>query len=145
MLYNEPTEFPLNRNNALEILMEWLPEQLHKMRLYESAGIDITRTINGCASREVFLTYMQTIGGEKFRLGMGSHNEQQFTVEYFPPLSADDDIVLGLGRLIEKEFSRIERINSLMKKTSPVEVTMEFLPSPFDHPAIIATLAGKGE
>lgn len=127
MSANEPTAFVLTPENFLDVLMEWMPGQFDKMRLYQSGPIRL--------GREPFpieCQYMQTVGGEKFRFvdksPMGDGNSN-----YYEPLEADEQIILELANRVSQMFSRISTTNKMMKKEDVVEVNMVFLPGPFDH------------
>ena len=89
--HNEPREFTLTPENMLSVLMEWMPGQMDRMRRYESGSIKIG---NGLYSLEC--QYMQTIGGEKFRIvdrtPMGDSGS-----EYYGPLGFDEAIILAFA------------------------------------------------
>lgn len=123
---NEPREFILTPENLLDILMEWMPNQLDRMRQYESGAIKI-----GDGYSSLQCQYMQTIGGEKFRIvdctPMGDSGS-----DYHSPLGADEDVILAYGRRIESLFASKVRRNELLKKDWPIELKMQFSPGPFE-------------
>jgi len=123
---NEPHAFILTPDNLLDVLMQWMPDQLHRMRQFEAGAIKIGGDLHSLECQ-----YMQTIGGEKFRIvdctpmgDSGSH--------YFSPVGTDEEIILAFARRIESLFGSKRRRNELLKKDSPIEIEMMFTPGPFE-------------
>lgn len=118
--HNEPHEFTLTPENVLDVLMEWLPDQMERMRLYQSASI----TINGGLST-LQCQYRNTFGGEKFRIvdicAMGDSGSA-----YFGPIGADEAIILAFATRIERLFNGCRRRNQIRKSDDPVELIMKF-------------------
>lgn len=123
---NEPREFTITPGNFLDVLMEWMPSQLDRMRQYESGPIKIG---GGLYSLEC--QYMQTVGGEKFRIvdrtPMGDSGS-----DYHGSLGADEDIILAFAKRVEYVFASCRRRNEILKTDRPLELNMTFSDGPFN-------------
>lgn len=127
---NTPREFILTPENLLETLLEWMPDQLSAMRQYASGPIKIGDNFSSLQCQ-----YMQTVGGEKFRIvdrtPMGDSGS-----DYYDPLGADDDIIIAFAARIERGFAFIQKRNRLIKDDQkPLELRMRFEPGPFEEVA----------
>lgn len=124
---NAPREFALTPENFLDILLEWMPDQLADMRQYASGTIEIGDSFNSLQCQ-----YMQTVGGEKFRVvdctPMGDSGS-----DYHDPVGVDDDIIVAFAARIERDFAFIRKRNGLIKSDpKPLQLMMRFTPGPFE-------------
>lgn len=130
---NEPREFILTPDNVLETLMTWMPDQMDRMRQYEVGAIKVD---DGFASLEC--QYMQTVGGEKFRIvdrtPMGDSGS-----DYYAALGSDEDVILAFARRIEGKFSSLRRKNAVLKAEHPIEFKMTFSAGPFESVEAVAS------
>lgn len=122
---NEPREFILTPENLLTTLVEWMPDQLTRMRSFESGTIKIDDGFNRLECQ-----YMQTVGGEKFRI-VDRTPWGDSGSDYHDPLGADDDIILAFGQRIEERFKFCKKRNSIIKEDRPLELKMTFSEGPF--------------
>ena len=124
---NEPREFVLTPENYLETLMEWMPGQLERMRFYEAGPIKTTIS----STDTLVCQYMQTVGGEKFRLFDMTHLGASGSV-YYEPRDQDDDVILAYAKRLQDIFAFMARAARVIKR--PMELRMVFEPGPFEAP-----------
>jgi hypothetical protein len=126
---NEPREFTLTPANLFDNLIKWMPAQLERMRQFESGAIKV-----GDGIRRLECQYIQTIGGEKFRIvdltPFGDSGS-----DYYSPLGADEDVVLAFAKRVEDAFAFCRRAGEIRKDERPIELMMTFAAGPFDRPA----------
>lgn len=123
---NEPREFTLTSDNLLDTIVEWMPDQLHRMRSFESGSI---RLGGGFSALEC--EYMQTVGGEKFRIVDRTPWGDSGSV-YYAPLGEDDNIILAFAARAEKALMAGERRASISKADTSAEMKMTFAKGPFE-------------
>jgi hypothetical protein len=124
---NEPREFELTPDNLLEIMQTWIPEQLNRMRLFEAGSIVVARY----PGTTLECQYMQTIGGEKFRIVERTFRGDSGS-DYHPPIGADDDVILAFAARVESVFAFQRKANAIRKTSEPISAAMHFLPGPFE-------------
>jgi hypothetical protein len=126
---NTPTEFTITPDNLLDTLMEWLPGQFEKMRLYQAGTIKVS--ISGVSTLEC--QYSQTVGGEKFHIAdVGPYGASGSC--YYDSLGADDDVIMDYSVRINRIFGTLKKINEIRKEAEPkpLELKMVFTPGPFE-------------
>lgn len=126
---NEPTEFILTPENFLDVLGEWIPAQLEKMRLYQAGSV-----VFGDWPSRLEIQYMQTIGGEKFRVVDVTPRGDSGSV-YFAPIGQDEDVLLAYARRIERHFVSLKWVHEKFNKEGPIETRLKFSPGPFEGKA----------
>lgn len=122
---NEPRAFLVTPGNLFDTLLEWMPDQLDRMRQYVSGPITID---NGVSSLEC--QYIQTVGGEKFRI-VDSTPFGDSGSDYYSPLGVDEDIILAFAQRIDATFKTRRRMNEIRKVDGPLELKMTFSNGPF--------------
>ncbi len=125
---NSPSEFELTQDNFLDVLTKWMPDQLHNMRQYVSGTIKID-----CGMESIECQYMQTVGGEKFRLVNQTPMGSSASV-YFEPIGADDDIIVAFAGRIESRLKLENQFRSRMNPDKKASLNMVFMPGPFSAP-----------
>ena len=128
---NTPTEFIITPENLLETLMTWLPGQFEEMRLYRAGAIKVQRSFS-----TIECQYMQTIGGEKFRVVDCTVQGDSGSC-FYESLGDDDNVILDFARRIERSFESMKKFNDVWKDNpKPIELKMVFTSGPFDKPAV---------
>lgn len=129
---NTPTEFIVTPDNLLDVLMEWLPEHLEKMRLYQSDGVSVEIGLGNT----VELRYGFTIGGEKYKVSDRNYHQQDSATDYLSPIGADDDVILSFAVRVNRMFQTVKRGNKLLNRDTPLQFKMTFLTDVFSNQII---------
>lgn len=124
---NSPSEFELNQDNFLDVLIEWMPDQLHNMRQYASGTIKID-----CGMESIECQYMRTAGGEKFRVVNQTMMGSSGSV-YFSPVGEDEEIIFAFSERVGAFLNAVVRMNNKFGTDRATSLKMTFEPGPFSQ------------